>query len=101
MPRPFAIALFFLPPIAMAGCPVYGRGCVENGRDYDCAPGYVCSQNECVAKSKPVPGPGRCHDTSECRLGQICDRYNRCVDESNGTAGEGGVPGSAGVGGQR
>jgi hypothetical protein len=100
MPRLFAVLFMLLPPVVVAGCPVYDSDCDS---DRDCAPGYECSQRSCVAETPVGPAPGRCHTSDECSDGLVCDRYNRCVDPPNGAAGEGGsggTSGAAGAGGQ-
>lgn len=97
MPRLFAVLFMLLPPLVVAGCPVYDTNCDS---DRDCAPGYRCSQRSCIAENPDVPVPGRCHVTDECSVGMVCDRYNRCVSEPTGGAGEGGAGAMAGAGGQ-
>jgi hypothetical protein len=96
MPRPFAVLFMLLPPVVVAGCPVYDADCDS---DRDCAPGYVCSQGSCVADTAVGPAPGRCHTSDDCADGLVCDRYNRCVEGSTGAAGEGGSGGTSGAAG--
>jgi len=99
MLRPFALVPLVLAPAVVAGCPVYPKTCLEEGDGGDCAPGYVCQDDVCVRKT-PERVPDHCHDDDDCSDGKICNAAGHCVDEPPGGAGEGGVPGSAGFGGQ-
>ena len=99
MLRPLALVLSVLLPATVAGCPVYPTSCLEEGDGGDCAKGFVCQNDVCVRKV-PDRAPDHCHDDDDCPLGKICGALDQCVDAPSGAAGEGGVPGSAGVGGQ-
>jgi hypothetical protein len=105
MKRLLALVLSLLPVIAVTGCPMYPDEC-DSSRD--CAPGYACDRGlgECVLVDDDGPPPrepdvpARCTDTSDCRSGQICDAFQRCVSSPSGHAGEssGGSGGAAGDG---
>jgi hypothetical protein len=93
MKRLLALVLTLLPVIAVTGCPMYPDEC-DSSRD--CAHGYACDRGlgECVlVEDDPTPRepdvPARCTDTSDCRTGQICDAFRRCVSSPGGNAGEG------------
>jgi hypothetical protein len=62
-------------------------------------PANVCQNDLCVRKVPERP-PAHCHDDDDCRSGEICGAPDLCVDAPAGAAGEGGMPGAAGVGGQ-
>jgi hypothetical protein len=94
MKRLLALVLTLLPVIAVTGCPMYPDEC-DSSRD--CAHGYACDRGlgECVLVEDDGPEPrepdvpARCTDASDCRAGQICDAFRRCVSSPDGHAGDG------------
>ena len=108
MTRFALLALSVLPALAVTGCPIYSDVCVSHS---DCAPGYACDyvSGDCVPSSTysgytPPPStdvPDRCNTPSDCRAGETCDRYLRCVPIRSSAGGQsaGGAAGESGAGG--
>jgi hypothetical protein len=94
MKRLLTLLLMVLPVAAVTGCPMYPDECDSS---HDCALGYACDRGlgECVplADERPAPEkpdvPARCTEDGDCRAGQICDAFHRCVSELGGGAGQG------------
>jgi hypothetical protein len=86
-----------LPAALLGGCPIYSDGCQAND---DCEPGYACDypSGTCQVPDYTggvTPGPTRCHTSSDCADGLVCDRYLRCSTPG----GEAGADGMAGANG--